>query len=190
MIEYRKEIENQMKNFYSKQNEKWKRLYARIEANKLWYWWLSYIRRLFWCSINTIKKWKEELDKINNKRIRQIWWWRKKEVDKNPEINEYFEIIIRDYIAWNPMKSEVKRTNLSPKDISDKIKDKYWVKTSANIIRHIMKVKWLKKRKMNKGKTLKSVEWRNEQFENISKLKEEYKNSLNPVVSVDVKKKN
>jgi len=189
MIKYTKEIENQMKIFYSKQNERWKRLYSRIESSKLWYWWLSYIKRLFWCSINTVKKWKEELYIINNDRIRQLWWWRKKETDKNPEISEYFEIIIKDYIAWNPVKSDIKRTNLSPKDISMKIEKKHWIKTSAHIIRGIMKVKWLKKRKMNKGKTLKSIEWRNEQFENISRLKEKYKNNWDPVMSVDVKKK-
>lgn len=187
---YTENIEKKMICFFEKLSEKWKRLYSRIEADKLWYWWLSYIRKLFWCSINTIKKWKLELDKVNDDSIRNGWWWRKKEINKRPEIIEQFDVIIKDYTAWNPMNSKKKRTNLSAKDISYKILEKYWTKTSNHVIRGIIELKWLKKRKLKKWKTLKSVKWRNEQFENIARLKEEFKNSDNPVVSVDVKKKN
>jgi len=36
---------------------------------------------------------------------------------------------------------------------------------------------------------MKEVEGRNEQFINIAKLREEYMNSENPIISIDVKKK-
>ena len=41
---------------------------------------------------------------------------------------------------------------------------------------------------MQKIKTMKEVENRNEQFENIKKLKEEYTESENPIISIDGKK--
>ncbi|MGB0386143.1 MAG: ISAzo13 family transposase [Ardenticatenaceae bacterium] len=54
--------------------------------------------------------------------------------------------------------------------------------------------KWLKKhnyrlRKAQKTTSMKEVPNRNEQFENIARLREEYENSLNPIISLDTKKK-
>lgn len=46
-----------------------------------------------------------------------------------------------------------------------------------------------KKRKIQRRRTIKSVANRNEQFEKIAKLREEYSNSDNPIVSVDTKKR-
>ncbi len=46
-----------------------------------------------------------------------------------------------------------------------------------------------KKRKIQRRRTIKVVENRNEQFEKISKLREEYLKSNNPIVSIDAKKR-
>lgn len=46
-----------------------------------------------------------------------------------------------------------------------------------------------KKRKIQRRRTIKVVENRNEQFEKIAKLKQEYMETANPIVSVDAKKR-
>ena len=46
-----------------------------------------------------------------------------------------------------------------------------------------------KKRKIQRRRTLKTVENRNEQFEKIAKLRQEYMQSDNPIVSIDAKKR-
>lgn len=53
----------------------------------------------------------------------------------------------------------------------------------------MLKEEHLKQRKMRKCITLKEVENRNEQFEKINLLKEEYIKNGNPILSIDVKKK-
>jgi hypothetical protein len=42
---------------------------------------------------------------------------------------------------------------------------------------------------MYKTRTVKETAQRNEQFENIKELREEYTKSENPIISIDVKKK-
>ena len=44
-------------------------------------------------------------------------------------------------------------------------------------------------RKMQKAVTMKDCKDRNEQFEKIHELKEEYSKSENPIISMDVKKR-
>ena len=64
---------------------------------------------------------------------------------------------------------------------------------SMNITPHVVK-QLLKKhgfveRKMQKAVTMKDCKDRNEQFEKIHELKEEYSKSENPIISMDVKKR-
>ena len=189
-IEYPNDIEQSMISYYNTLSEKWKRIYAGIEANKLWYGWLSYIKNLFKCSITTVKKWQIEAKKVITDKIRIKWWGRKKEINKNPSLLDNFDNVIKVYTAWSPINPNINWTNLTAKEISEKLENNYWTKVSVYIVNQIINIKWLKKRKLNKGKTLKSVDWRNEQFENIAKLQEEFKEVWNPTISVDVKKKN
>src|SRR5450759_5306152 len=86
------------------------------------------------------------------------------------------------------MDKEIKWTNLSLKEISKAFESK-----SMNITPHVVK-QLLKKhdfveRKMQKAVTMKECKDRNEQFEKIHKLKEEYSKSENPIIIMDVKKR-
>lgn len=65
----------------------------------------------------------------------------------------------------------------------------YGIECSVYICKQLLLEYKLGKRKMNKTASLKEVKDRNEQFENIDKLKLQYLNSNNPILSVDVKKK-
>jgi hypothetical protein len=66
-----------MKKFYNSLSEKDKRRYAGIEAQKLGWGGISYIIRLLGCSRNTVvqgiedlKKMEQQIETVNNSRIR------------------------------------------------------------------------------------------------------------------------
>ena len=112
---------------------------------------------------------------------------KKKIIETVENIDEVFVEILKDHTAGSPMDKEIKWTNLSLKEISKAFESK-----SMNITPHVVK-QLLKKhdfveRKMQKAVTMKDCKDRNEQFEKIHELKEEYSKSENPIISMDVKK--
>ena len=181
-----------MKAHYLSLNQKDRRHYAGIESMKLWLGWDKYIASVVWCNVQTIAKWRQE---IKNSvafppwKVRQPWWWAKRKLEKNKNIMEIFQKVIAEKTAWSPVNSDIIRTNLRPKEIVDEMKQD-WIEVSVYIVKQLIASKKMKTRKLHKGKTLKSVEWRNEQFENIKKVKDEAEKEWNPVISTDTKKKN
>lgn len=189
---YPKQIEESMEMHYKSLNQKDKRHYAWIESMKLWYWWDKYVAKILWCVVQTVARWRKEIiQKIEYPKwkIRQRWWGNKKRIEKEPKILDVFDDVLKQKTAWSPTKPEQKRTNLKPKQIAKAMKEQ-GVEVSIYIVNQIFDFKKLGKRKHYKGKTLKSVEWRNEQFENIKKIKKEAESKGNPVISIDTKKKN
>jgi DNA anti-recombination protein RmuC len=93
-----------------------------------------------------------------------------------------------EHTAGSPMNEAVKWTNLTQKEISEA-----FVKRDMEISEHVVKQLLDKhgyvKRKMQKTVTMKDAESRNEQFEKIQRLRGEYQESENPIISIDVKKK-
>ncbi len=61
---------------------------------------------------------------------------------------------------------------------------------STTVVKKLLKEHGFKKRKALKNETIGSCENRNEQFENINSIREEYLQSGNPIISMDSKKKN
>lgn len=108
-------------------------------------------------------------------------------MDKYPELKTNFDKVVEKYKAGSPMEEiiwiDVPVTSLA-KEISE-----LGIECSTYICKQLLKVSNLEIRKMSKSLTLKNVEYRNEQFENIYKLVNEYIESDNPIISVDVKKK-
>lgn len=60
---------------------------------------------------------------------------------------------------------------------------------SEHVVNQLLQKHKYKKRKMQKTKTVKEAAQRNEQFENIKELREEYTKEQNPIISLDVKKR-
>ncbi len=79
-------------------------------------------------------------------------------------------------------------TNLTKKEVVILLK-KEWISVSITVIKGLFKKHWYVKRKLSKEDAMNNVEDRNEQFEKIEKLKEEYMDSDNPIISIDTKKK-
>ena len=189
---YRPAIEEQMFCLYQLLSEKDRRLYAATEALKLGHGGISYIARILNCDRKTIHRGISELrypDKIANDRIRTKGGGRKRSIETIPNLSENFLKILRDYTAGDPMDETVRWTNLSHQQIADKLKENHGIKISRNIVKQLFKKHGYKKRKAQKSLSIGECKDRNEQFENIAKLKSIYMNAGNPIISMDTKKK-
>ncbi len=86
------------------------------------------------------------------------------------------------------MNEEEKWTNLGLRGISKEFGKKGY-KVSEHVMKQLFKKHKYGKRKMQKTKTVKEAEQRDEQFENIKELREKYTKEENPIISLDVKKR-
>jgi hypothetical protein len=96
--------------------------------------------------------------------------------------------ILTSYTAGNPMDCDVLWTNLTLKQIQEKLRASL-ISVSCPVIKKLLKSCHFVKRKMRKTKTLKDVENRNEQFEYIAKKRKQFIDKNLPVLSIDTKKK-
>jgi len=189
-IKYSEEIKSAMKKFYETLSEKDRRRYAAIEAIKLGYGGQKYICEILNCAPDTVQKGTEELEREmpSDERIRNAGGGRKKVIDITPSIDEVFFEIVRDRTAGDPMDESVKYTDLKRTEISKAFSER-GMDVSEHVVKQLLEKHKFGERKMAKTKTMKEDEDRNAQFENIAKIRAEYGNSNNPIISLDVKKK-
>ena len=190
-IKYSDEIKITMKRFYETLSEKDKRRYAAIEAIKLGYGGQKYICEILNCNPDTVKAGVEEFENgisADEIRMRKPGGGKKKIIETVENIDEVFHEILKDNTAGSPMDEEIKWTNLTLVEISKAFKTK-GMSVSEFIVKQLLEKHGFVERKMQKAVTMKETIDRNEQFERISGLREEYSKSKNPIISIDVKKK-
>ena len=189
---YSSKIEVKMRNFYNSLSEKARRRYAAIEAEKLGYGGASYIRELFNCDNRTILHGKQDLGKDlskENARIREVGAGRKSIIETTEGIEEAFLEIIEEHTAGSPMDKSIKWTNLSRPAIAKKLGDKGFP-VSVTVVDKLLKRHGFRRRQAFKSEAgKKNIPNRDAQFKNIERLSKEYHDSGNPVMSMDVKKK-
>jgi len=142
MIEpYSIEIEAQMQELYLRLPEKNRRLYAGVEALKLPYGGITYIAELFCCSRDTVRLGMKELSEeetLELDRNRKVGGGRQSVIEKQPNINEVFLLIIKDHTAGDPMDETKKWTNLSRAEIGARLAEKGF-KVSRHVVRKLLK---------------------------------------------------
>jgi hypothetical protein len=188
---YSAEIEKQMKAFFDSLNEKDRRRYAAIEAMKLGHGGQNYISSVLGCHFQTVMAGIDELrngTETPEDRIRKPGGGKKKIIDTVENIDEVFFEILKDHTAGSPMDKEIKWTNLNRKEISKAFKSK-GMNVTPHVVKQLLKKHGFVERKMQKAVTMKDCKDRNEQFERIQELREEYSKNDNPIISIDVKKK-
>jgi hypothetical protein len=100
----------------------------------------------------------------------------------------FFEVL-RDHTAGDPMRADVKWTNLSRKEIALRV-TALGTPVSRDVVSQLLRKHKYRKRKALKKKTMGPRHpHRNAQFENIARLKREYLSAGLPVLSMDTKKK-
>ena len=191
-IKYSEDVEQRMRSFFDTLNEKNRRQYAGVEAIKLGHGGQKYISSVLGCHPQTVKAGIDEIfnrTEIPEESIRKPGGGRKKIIDMEDDIDEFFFEILNQHTAGSPVNAETKWTNLSLNEISEAFESK-GMNISPHVVKQLLKKHGFVERKMQKAVTMKTCKERNEQFEKIHKLIEEYKESKNPIISLDAKKKN
>ena len=188
---YPEEIEKLMKQYYDSLSEKYRRQYAAIESLKIEFYGEAYISRILNVTRKTIKKGKKELiegSDVPNERTRAVGGGRNKIIDKAEYIHDTFMEIMQNHTAGSPMDENIKWTDLTPKEISLHFKNE-GKEISVHIVKQLLKIHGFVKRQAQKTESFKNVEERDEQFENIKRIKSEYiEKGTDPIISMDVKK--
>jgi hypothetical protein len=96
--------------------------------------------------------------------------------------------VVREHTAGDPMQENVKWTYLSPPEIAEKLAVR-GTPVCADTVRNLLDELGFVERKAQKRLSMGASPFRNEQFENIARLKAEYLDSKNPIISMDTKKK-
>lgn len=153
---YPAEIEQMMQQFYATLREKDQRRYAAIEARKLERGGVSYIARVLGCDRNTIHAGMKELDRLPEEeamknRVRKPGGGRKPYDETYPDIDEQFLAVLREHTAGDPMRDDVRWTNLSPREVAERLAEQYQVKVSETVIRKLLKKHQYRRRKAQKN---------------------------------------
>lgn len=189
---YSPDTEKAMRNFYRSLSEKDRRRYAAVEAQKLGHGGKTYIRKVLGCNARTLDRGIGEINQPlpeNEKRIRLEGGGRKSVLETVPEIDSAFQRVLAEHTAGSPENETVKWTNLKREEIATHLEEEGF-KVSVTVVDQLLKKHNYRRRQAFKTEAGKNVEHRDEQFRNIAKLKQEYHEEGNPVMSMDVKKKN
>ncbi len=154
MKKYSKKVETLMKIHYDSLNEKDKRRYAAVETLKLGWGGKQYIIGILNVDPKTISRGIEELKEgleITADRIRKEGGGRKKIIDTTEDIDEAFLNVIDTYTAGDPMKEEVKWTNLTLKEISE-LMAKEGTEASEHVVKQLLEKHGFVRRKPSKKK--------------------------------------
>jgi len=110
-------------------------------------------------------------------------------IEVNPAIEVNFHKVLEDHTAGDPMRLEVKWTNLSRRQIATRISAR-GTPVSRHVVSQLLRKHRFRRRKALKKKTMGPRHPdRNAQFENIARLKKSYLKAGLPVISIDTKKK-
>lgn len=184
-------VEAQMRSFYESLSEKDRRRYAAVEAAKLGRGGITYISEMLGCKRHTITQGLRELqnpDALGQTRIRQEGAGRKPSEETIPGLEEAFWQVLADHTAGSPTQPEVKWTNLTHQEIIEGLQG-HDIYVSETVVKKLLKKHGFVRRKALKKKRTGESSQRDEQFTKIARLKEEYADRPNPVISIDTKKK-
>lgn len=113
---------------------------------------------------------------------------RKKASIASPGLEENLRQVVAAHTAGDPMREDVVWTYLSSTEIAGRL-DRLGTPVGPDTVRSLLDDLGFHKRQAEKTKAMGETPFRNEQFENIAQLKEQYLDSPNPIISMDTKKK-
>jgi DDE family transposase len=204
MKKYSATIERDMKAFYDSLSEKDRRRYAALEAAKLGHGGTHYIATVLGCDPKTIRHGQHELaalpDPLSQRvrrarrpdpragRVRRPGGGRKRCLDTMPRLEENLLRVLRDDTAGDPMREGVRWTNLTRAEIAQRLKEA-GTPVSMTVVKQLLRKHRSVLRKAQKSQAMGRHADRNQQFENSARLKHQYLESDDPILSIDTKKK-
>jgi len=105
-----------------------------------------------------------------------------------PHLADTFRVVLEDHTAGSPVAEEIIWTDLTARDIAAGITAS-GSPVSVHIVEQLLEAHDYHRRKAQKALPLDEHQDRDAQFQNIARLKSEYRDSLNPVLSIDTKKR-
>ena len=191
MTPYSADIVQSMQRFYQSLTEKARRRYAAVEALKLCRGGKSYISTILNCGDEAMQLGLAELgddEALAMKRIRRPGGGRKSALSSIEGIDEAFLKVLRERTAGSPMDETVKWTNLTRGEIAQGLEEE-GIKVSVTVVDQLLRKHNYRRRQAQKRLATGTHPQRNAQFETIERLKEQYEEDGNPVLSMDSKKR-
>jgi Rhodopirellula transposase DDE domain len=189
MTPYSRDVERMMKSFYHSLREHDRRRYAAIEAAKLGHGGTEYIAGILGVDPKTIRHGLRDLDDLPEQpspRVRQVGGGRKPKLENDPRIAEDFLKVLVEHTAGSPTAESLIWTDLTKTEIVDLMQEcgSY---VSVHIVDQLLDRHGFHERKALRMRPLGRHPDRNAQFETIARIKQEYLDSLDPILSIDLK---
>jgi hypothetical protein len=194
---YPPDVEHAMQILYRSLRENDRRRYAAVEAAKLGHGGLDSIATLLGCDPKTVRHGHRDLPQLADQdlediapdeRARKPGGGRKPATESLPDLVPGFRAVLEDQTAGDPMDQQVIWTDLTPREIREALmeKDLY---VCEQVIRQLLDADGYHRRSIQKYLDMGEHQDRNAQFENIARIKQEYLDSPDPILSIDTKKR-
>jgi hypothetical protein len=109
-------------------------------------------------------------------------------IETDAVLEANFWKVLEDHTAGDPMRTDVKWTNLSRRQIAQRMAE-LGTTASRDVVSQLLRKHRFRRRKALKKRTMGQHRDRNAQFEKIARLKKQYLKVGLPVISIDTKKK-
>ena len=189
MTPYPPDVERTMRRFYHSLRENDRRRYAAVEAAKFGHGGVEYIAKVLGVDPKTIRHGQHDLWNLpepSATRVREPGGGRKRRLDDDPKIDDDFCKVLVTHTAGSPTEESLIWTNLTKTDIVDLMQN-CGSHVSVHIVDQLLGRHGFHERKALRMEPLGHNPERNAQFETIARLKQEYLDSADPILSIDLK---
>lgn len=155
MTPYPESTERLMRKFYQTLSEKDRRRYAAVEAQKLGHGGITYMVKVLGCAHSTIAIGIKELTDLADgsgydAKIRRPGGGRKRYDVSHPGIDEAFLDVVKDNTAGDPMQEKVLWTNLTQREIAERLQAQHGIQVSETVVEQLLKKHDFTRRKAQK----------------------------------------
>jgi len=126
---------------------------------------------------------------LQQTRIRRAGGGRKPSHEVIPGLDTAFLQALEAHTAGSPMNAVVKWTNLTYRDIAERLAADHAIRVSVTVVKRLLRQHNFVRRKAQKRQRTGECAQRDAQFVTIMHLKEDYSQRGQPVLSIDTKKK-
>lgn len=189
MTPYPSDVEQTMKAFFRSLRENDRRRYAAVEADKLGHGGVEYIAHLFAIATNTIRQGHRDLENLPDqdpKRVRRTGGGRKRRIDQDPKIDSDFQQVIEEHTAGSPTDEQRIWTDLTVCEIADRMQE-HGSTVNVHVVDQLLDQHGYHQLQAQRTRPLGVHPDRNAQFENIARIKRQFFDSPNPILSIDTK---
>ncbi len=189
MTPYPRVVEQTMRTFFDSLRENDRRRYAAVEAAKLGHGGIEYISQVLGIDPKTIRQGQRDLEDLPKgpaSRVREPGGGRKRKIEDDPKIDEDFRTVLLEHTAGSPTQESLIWTDLTKTEIVDLMQEcgSY---VSVHIVDQLLDRYDYHERKALRMEPLSRHPDRDRQFEVIARLKREFLDSTDPILSIDLK---